>query len=145
MRTKFNTTSTAARTVRWAIMTCCLCFLGVSILAPVSAAVMANNNFTPSTTHTSNHSSMGDHSMTMNQHHHTGVASACDKTPCNHNSGCMGTCIHCNVCSFSAAPTSTLAPFGEYRPLSTDSHRGPPNGLPAHRSNPPYRPPISLN
>lgn len=144
VETKAVIALTSMRAVRRAVVLWCLCFLTVSTITPVSAALMLKSDLTNTAIVNADAQPMGDHAMTKSRHHDQGEQLHCDNAPCNQEVGCLSSCIHCSVCSFTAAPASTLTPFGELRPTLSDFHQTHSPYLPIHRAYPPYRPPITL-
>lgn len=131
------------RPLRWLMWSWCVCFLGMSLMAPVSAALVIGSGEADSTAHCINclAASSDAHSASHAVHHHGTQALYCDH--CAQDLNCQGNCLHCSACHFSVLSTPATSLFNtpvrvseRLRPIRTSA-------LPNLHTSPPYRPPIA--
>lgn len=138
----------------------CLCFLLVSILTPVNAAMMVPGDMAMPEVITEAPAAHGEHALSLPQAEADGAAmpthhpksatdtqltgnSCADSGSCADNTACSGICLHCSGCTFSPVSAVALTPLAQRLKLSEriqDSHS---ESLLPGRISPPFRPPIT--
>lgn len=136
---------TLIRPLRWLLWSWCVCFLGVSLMAPASAALMMmGSGEVDSTAHSMNHQAVLSDSDTTSHavHHHGADALYCET--CSQDMNCLGNCLHCSACHFSVLSTPAVSLFNTTIHVSEKGRTIRTTALPDLHTSPPYRPPIAL-
>ena len=143
MKSEYAPFRILTRPLRWLMWSWCVCFLSMSLMAPVSATLMIGSGEVDSTAHSMNHraSSSDSHATSHAGHHHGAKASHCDS--CAQDKNCLSICLHCSVCHFSALSTPVVPPFNAPKRVSEKLRLTRATALPNRHTSPPYRPPIA--
>lgn len=131
------------RLLRWLVWSWCVCFLGVTLMAPISAALMVGNGEIGSNAHSMEHrtASSVSHSTPHAVHHHEAEALCCDS--CAQDTRCLNNCLHCSTCYFSVVSAPVVSSPDTPTRVSAKIRLIRTTTLPNLHANPPYRPPIA--
>gem|GEM_PF-3668174 len=131
------------RLLHWLAWSWCACFLGVTLMAPISAALMVGSGEIGSTAHTMEHrnASSASHSTPHAEHHHEAEALYCDS--CAQDTNCLSNCLHCSTFHFSLLSAPVVSPPDTPTRVSAKIRLIRTTALPNLHTSPPYRPPIA--